>query len=110
MGYHSEDNGYNARITRLEIAVAELQGQLAGLRTRATPDVAVKEQAAAQQATQHLYAPLRSDVRALTELSAFVRKVANLGTRWQKDHAFDTGNELYALQQEAESILRGLTA
>lgn len=44
-------------------------------------DMLAKEQAAAQQATQHLYAPLRSDTGPLLELTQLARDlVANKST------------------------------
>lgn len=104
MEYQSEDNGYNVRITRLEATVAQLQGQVAGLSTHRAED-AVKGLSAAQQATQHLYAPLRSDVRALTELAVFVRDLA--GT--PLDAPFDKVEMLAALVHRARALLKDLT-
>lgn len=35
----------------------------------------MQERAAQQQATEHLYAPLRSDTKAIVDLAAFVRRL-----------------------------------
>lgn len=40
-------------------------------------NAALKSQAAQQQATEHLYAPLRSDTRAVVDLAAFARRLLN---------------------------------
>jgi predicted protein tyrosine phosphatase len=37
--------------------------------------VRMQEMAAQQQATEHLYAPLRSDTKAIVDLAAFVRRL-----------------------------------
>ena len=38
----------------------------------------LKAQAAQQQATEHLYAPLRSDTRAVIDLAAFARRLIDM--------------------------------
>jgi hypothetical protein len=43
-------------------------------------EMTLKSQAAATQATEHLYAPLRSDTKPLLEMAAFVRKIADYGS------------------------------
>lgn len=62
------DDGYNARITRLE-------EQMRAITARSDEPAEVKSCAAQTQATQHLYAPLRSDVRAVLDLAAFARRL-----------------------------------
>lgn len=58
--------------------VVNLEQQVANqaLAEKGRQDANLKSQAAATQATEHLYAPLRSDTKPLLEMSAFVRKVA----------------------------------
>lgn len=46
---------------------------------------ALKGQAVQMQATEHLYAPLRSDTRPLLQMSAFVRNLAMLDLRGMDD-------------------------
>jgi hypothetical protein len=81
-------DSYNQRISALENLSRSLIIRLGNAETRiaeqeqrdrkvAFDEHEVKSQAAATQATEHLYAPLRSDTKPLLEMSAFVRKVAN---------------------------------
>lgn len=74
-GMEQWHNELQARVTALE-----------GTRDKAAfNEHEVKGQAAAAQATQHLYAPLRSDTRPLLEMSAFVRNLAMLELRGMDD-------------------------
>lgn len=102
----SQDNGYNARITRLEETVAQLQGQVAGLTANRAIGAEIKGLADAQQATQHLYAPLRSDVRALTELAVFVRHVAHMPP---PPDLVSKAKALASLIESAQALLKDLT-
>ena len=76
------DTGFNARISALENLSRSLIIRICNLEDardkKAFNEHAVKSQAAAAQATQHLYAPLRSDTKPLLEMSAFVRNLAML--------------------------------
>lgn len=80
MYVNSPDTGYNARISRLEDTVEELQDDLVKLRETCTSTVGVQEAAAKAQALppENLYAPLRSNVKSVSSLSAFVREVASI--------------------------------
>jgi len=80
------------RIIALEQQVAN---QAVSMREQKLDSVALKSQAARQQANSNLYAPLRSDTKPLLEMSAFVRKIAE-----------DAETELYS--SSAEGILYGL--
>jgi hypothetical protein len=71
-------------------------------------DVRVKNQAAAAQATDHLYAPLRSDTKPLLEMAAFVRKVANVFFK-DTDKFLGAATELEDLAYEAQEILKRST-
>jgi hypothetical protein len=77
---NSPDTGYNARISRLEDTVEELQDDLVKLRETCTSTVGVQEAAAKAQALppENLYAPLRSDTKSVTALSALVRNIASI--------------------------------
>jgi hypothetical protein len=84
MEQYSPDNGYNARITRLEAQVAMLEDRLSSSPNGWLGNVALKSQAAQTQAAQvqaqppeGLYAPLRNDTRAVLDLAAFVRRLLN---------------------------------
>jgi len=71
------------RIVNLEQQVANQAAELQVANQAAelhkwTSQITLKSQAAAAQATAPLYAPLRSDTKPLLEMSAFVRKVAEI--------------------------------
>lgn len=93
------------RIVNLEQQVANQA--LMNQRTASADELhtALKSQTAAAQATEHLYAPLRSDTKPLLEMSAFVRKVAStpLGS------AAESWASCRALINEAQEILRRST-
>lgn len=78
----TQGEGYNQRISALENLSRSLIIRIGNLESardkRAFDEHAVKSQAAAAQATEHLYAPLRSDTKPLLEMSAFLRKVAGI--------------------------------
>lgn len=96
------------RIVNLEQQVANQALAMKQTHTVHTPigAVEVKSQAAAAQATEHLYAPLRSDTKPLLEMSAFVRKVSILYTEVAPDVAW---RNLRDLVQEAQEILKRST-
>jgi len=104
------DTGFNARISALENLSRSLIIRICNLEDardkRAFDEHAVKSQAAAAQATQHLYAPLRSDTKPLLEMSAFVRKIAAL-TLPVKDN--DCVQMLLNVVTEAEEIVKKYT-
>ena len=67
----------------------------------------IKSQAAATQATEHLYAPLRSDTKPLLEMSELVRRVARVNTIELSDAM--CAKVLTNLAQEANDILKRST-
>ena len=93
------------RIVNLEQQVAN---QALGLRKLKTPEHAhlmtdIKAQAAQQQATNGLYAPLRSDTKPLLEMAAFVRTVAAI----DPDHAaYSMYSVMRELVAQAREILK----
>lgn len=98
------------RIVNLEQQVANqaklFHDHLVGVpRTQLIP-VELKSQAAAAQATEHLYAPLRSDTKPLLEMSAFVRLMAT--TAFQNTNTRD-GHVLALRVREAQEILKRST-
>jgi hypothetical protein len=63
-----------------EDAITNLQRRVAALeqgREQQALHMALKSQAAQQQATEQLYAPLRSDTKPLIDLAAFARRLLN---------------------------------
>ena len=87
------DTGFNARISALENLSRSLIVRLCNLedaRDKKAFEHAIRSQAAAAQATQHLYAPLRSDTKPLLEMSAFVRKIAAIPDNdiWREGEAY----------------------
>jgi hypothetical protein len=112
------------RIVNLEQQVANQAVAMEKINVRVPvtgyPDMFVKGQAAQQQATQHraqprepvighsdaLYAPLRSDTKPLLEMSAFVRRVAQINP----DHAsYSTYSSMRELVETAKEILKRST-
>jgi DNA repair exonuclease SbcCD ATPase subunit len=83
---------YGQRLTALEDAQMRYMQKTLELEARMTQlerlvlypnDVkqdaaAIKSQAAQHQATEHLYAPLRSDTRAVIDLAAFARRLIDM--------------------------------
>lgn len=67
-------------------------------------ETALKSQAAQQQATEHLYAPLRSDTKPLLEMAAFVRKIADYGL-----YPFGVNQRWIEIVTEAREILKRST-
>lgn len=65
-----------SRIEQLEAHVLYPKGQLATSTQQRHIDM--HEQAARAQATEHLYAPLRSDTRAVIDLAAFARRLIDM--------------------------------
>ncbi len=68
------------RVGQLEIArdnQALAIRKIGDLNVALQTNAALKSQAAQQQATKHLYAPLRSDTRAVVDLAAFARRLLN---------------------------------
>lgn len=105
----TQDTGYNARITQLEVLTTSLRNRIIDLEVardkRAIDEHTLKSQAAAAQATEHLYAPLRSDTKPLLEMAAFVRKVASTPSG-------DLSGAWYTLRHliaEAQAILKRST-
>lgn len=95
------------RIVNLEQQVANQALQIHDLKNpkdvpTQSPEV-LKSQAAATQATEHLYAPLRSDTKPLLEMSAFVRRVAGMSA---EDFGWLAVAELIA---DAQDILKRST-
>ena len=90
------NNGYrvtttDAQITKLKVTCAQLERQyvetirrvyelerLVQYPNSAMNNAQLKAQAARQQATEHLYAPLRSDTRAVIDLAAFARRLIDM--------------------------------
>ncbi len=64
------DNGYNARISRLEEAVASLKAERS-----LNKHITMQEAAAQQQATEHLHAPLRTNTGPLLKLAELARRM-----------------------------------
>lgn len=91
-GYNSQNDAYDKRIAQLErqyvdamkrIYKLEQQVEYQALemqKLRCTEPMVIhlKGQAAQQQATEHLYAPLRSDTRAVIDLAAFARRLIDM--------------------------------
>lgn len=69
-------NAATTRILQLEKLVQYPNGQLATSTQQQHIDM--HEQAARAQATEHLYAPLRSDTRAVIDLAAFARRLIDM--------------------------------
>jgi hypothetical protein len=86
----------------------ELQARVAAMESTrnkaAFNEHELKGQAAQVQATNHLYAPLRSDTRPLLEMSVFIRKLANLNTLDLSDEA--TAYILVTLRDEAAELVK----
>jgi hypothetical protein len=95
------------RIVNLEQQVANQAVEMQKLRCTEPMVIHLKGQAAAAQATDHLYAPLRSDTKPLLEMAAFVRKVAAVKVR--SAGLEDDSCTLYALIDEAREILKRST-
>jgi len=66
------------RVKSLEARVTQLERLVQYPNAHATPYTEIKAQAAQQQATEHLYAPLRSDTRAVIDLAAFARRLIDM--------------------------------
>ncbi len=64
----------NERLAKLEQAVGELKGELKAGCAWNNP-VAMQEAAAKQQATEHLYAPLRTNTGPLLKLAELARRM-----------------------------------
>lgn len=105
------DTGFNARISALENLSRSLIVRVCNLEDardkRAFDEHAVKSQAASAQATQHLYAPLRSDTKPLLEMSAFVRNIACLEPGMLSDQACVSA--LYSLIEQAAELVKKYT-
>ena len=94
---------WERRIVSLEQQVANqaiAMKNIGNLSVALQADAALKSQAAQQQATEHLYAPLRSDTKPLLEMAAFVRKVASYHSSFPL---------LQELADEAREILKRST-
>ena len=106
-----EDEGYNARLTRIEARLALLEAfrdkqavalkNLGNLNVALQTDAALKSQAAQQQAQPpaNLYAPLRSDTRAVLDRAAFVRRLLD-----PQDLGWAVNTEIRRLAREALGI------
>lgn len=98
------------RITWLEQRIGILEGRIADMEQsrdkRAFAEHEIKSQAAATQATEQLYAPLRSDTKPLLEMSAFVRRVASARVEVP---TIDTWYTLRDIVTEAQEILKRST-
>lgn len=119
---HPDDRGYNARITKLEEEIAVLKTssntqaeEIAALKTSSntqanvsaytynlssrnaglSPTHQMQESAAKAQATEHLYAPLRTDTGPLLRLAAFARRLLD-----------DNDQGLY-VSEHVKSLARG---
>ena len=66
------------RIDALETRMAQLERLVQYPNAHAMPHTEIKAQAAQQQATEQLYAPLRSDTRAVIDLAAFARRLIDM--------------------------------
>jgi len=98
----TELNDHLQRIVNLEQQVANQALEL----HKWTRPITLKSQAAATQATEHLYAPLRSDTKPLLEMAAFVRKVAEISPTGD---AYSANSVLGYLIREAQEILKRST-
>jgi hypothetical protein len=102
------ESGDPYRVTWLEQRIGILEGRIAGLEgqrdKQAFDEHAVKSQAAQQQATKGLYAPLRSDTKPLLEMAAFVRKIADYGL-----FPFGVNQRWVEIVTEAREILKRST-
>lgn len=99
---------YEQRFVQIMQRVCVLEQQVANqaVAMKKTDDTALKSQAAAAQATEHLYAPLRSDTKPLLDMAAFVRKVASINP----DHvAYSMYHAVRELVEEAQDILKRST-
>jgi hypothetical protein len=94
------------RVVNVEQQVAN-QAKLMHAHAELPTVAGIKSQAAAAQATEHLYAPLRSDTKPLLEMAAFVRKVS--ATRFQDLDDRGGWSELRHLVQDAQDLLKRLT-
>ena len=92
-----DDEGYNARLTRIEARLALLEA----FRDKEAVQTKLKAQAAQQQAQPpaNLYAPLRSDTRAVLDLAAFVRRLLD-----PQDLGWAVNTEIHRLAREALGI------
>jgi len=68
---------YMQKTLELEARMAQLE-RLVQYPYLQKQDVLLKAQAAQHQATEHLYAPLRSDTRAVIDLAAFARRLIDM--------------------------------
>jgi hypothetical protein len=103
----TELNDHRQRIVNLEQQVANQATEFQKLRQTEPMTIHLKSQAAATQATEALYAPLRSDTKPLLEMSAFVRKVAAVPAAIMG--GYEGYCELRALVDEAQEILKRST-
>ena len=65
-------------IQALTLRLVHLERLVQYPNAHAMPHTEIKSQAAQQQATEHLYAPLRSDTRAVIDLAAFARRLIDM--------------------------------
>jgi len=87
----------------MDVRIEELGKRLTHLeqvRDKQACDTRLKSDAAAAQANENLYAPLRSDTKPLLEMSAFVRKMAGIHSSF---------TPLEQLANEAREILKRST-
>lgn len=67
-----------ARLKEHDDILMQLASRVAQLEKHVQyPNTKLKEQAAQLQATEHLYAPLRNDTKAVLDLAAFARRLLN---------------------------------
>lgn len=105
----SEDNGYNARLTRIEARLALIEAfrdkqalETHRLKGELNPHIygqaAIKSEAAQHQAQPpaNLYAPLRNDTKAVLDLAAFVRRLLD-----PQDLGWAVSTEIRRLAREA---------
>jgi len=67
-----------SRIADLVARVAQLEKLVQYPNSMLTTSANLRSEAAQQQATEHLYAPLRSDTRAVVDLAAFARRLIDM--------------------------------
>jgi uncharacterized coiled-coil protein SlyX len=102
-----KDQDLLKRIVNLEQQVANQALIMQGLTSVGENVVThLKSQAAQQQATEHLYAPLRSDTKPLLEMAAFVRRIAELDSELYSSSAESI---VYSIASEAQEILKRST-
>lgn len=94
-------NQLEARIQHLERAHVENSKRIHGVEKHVHfPNVSMQEAACRAQATENLYAPLRSDTKSVIDLAAFARRLLEFD---------DLGQQCSATVRDAAREALGLT-